>query len=266
VTGNSALYVGTVTHQRARPRRHGLRYRIFMLLLDLDEMEGLDRRLKRFSRNRFNILSFFDRDHLDESGAQIRPAIEASLAAHRIDLPAPSISVLCMPRVFGHAFNPLTVYFCRDAAGRLAAIVYAVRNTFGQRHDYVLPVSGTRSGWVAQGCNKAFYVSPFLPMDLRYAFEVAEPGERVLVGVDVHNEDGLLLAANFEGARRPLTDASLMQAVFSHPWQVIGVMAAIHWEAVKIVLKGFRFFPQPRATRKLLRPALGDAHEKGGVG
>jgi DUF1365 family protein len=266
VTANSALYVGTVTHERARPRRHSLRYRIFMLLLDLDELAELDLRLKRFSRNRFNILSFFDRDHLDESGAQIRPAIEASLAAHGIALPAPAISVLCMPRVFGHGFNPLTVYFCRDAEGRLAAIVYAVRNTFGQRHDYVLPVSGIRNGWVAQGCDKRFYVSPFLPMDLRYAFEVAEPGERVLVGVDVHDADGLLLAAGFEGARRPLTDATLMKAVLTHPWQVIGVMAAIHWEAVKIVLKGFRFFPQPCETRKLLRPALGDAHEKGGAG
>jgi len=266
VTGNSALYVGTVTHQRARPRRHGLRYRIFMLLLDLDELEGLDRSLKRFSRNRFNILSFFDRDHFDAGRAGIRPAIEASLAAHGIELPAPSISLLCMPRVFGHAFNPLTVYFCRDAAGRLAAIVYAVRNTFGQRHDYVLPVAGTRGGWVAQGCDKVFYVSPFLPMDLRYAFEVAEPGERVLVGVDVHDEDGLLLAANFEGGRRPLTDANLAKAVLTHPLQMIGVMAAIHWEAVKIVLKGLRFFPQPRETRKLLRPALESSHEKGGAG
>ena len=265
MTPVSALYDGVVTHARTRPRRHALRYRIFMLLLDLDELEDLDRRLKRFSRNRFNLLSFFDRDHLDGAEA-IRPAIEASLAAHGLDLPRPSIAMLCMPRVLGHAFNPLTVYFCRDGDGRLAAMVYAVRNTFGQRHDYVLPVARARGGWVEQGCDKAFYVSPFLPMDLRYAFEVAEPGEAVHVGVDVHDEAGLLLSASFAGERRPLTDANLLKAVLTHPWQVLGVMAAIHWEAVKILLKGFRFFPQPRGTRGLKRPALDAAHEKGGAG
>lgn len=265
MTPVSALYDGLVTHSRTRPRRHALRYRIFMLLLDLDELEALDQRLKRFSRNRLNLLSFFDRDHLDGAEA-IRPAIEASLASHGIDVPRPSIAMLCMPRVLGHAFNPLTVYFCRDGDGKLAAIVYAVRNTFGQRHDYVLPVARARGGWVEQGCEKAFYVSPFLPMDLRYAFEVAEPGEVAHVGVDVHDEDGLLLSASFAGERKPLTDATLLRALLTHPWQVVGVMAAIHWEAVKILLKGFRFFPQPRATRKLKRPVLDAAQEKGGAG
>lgn len=266
MTQTSRLYVGQVKHERARPRRHRLSYGIFMLLLDLDDLEVLDRRLKLFSLERFNLMSFHADDHADEPGIGVKASVLARLAERGIDLPDARVSLLCMPRVLGHGFNPLSVYFCHDAEGRLAMIVYAVRNTFGQRHDYVLPVNGIRSGWVAQGCDKQFYVSPFLPMDLRYAFEVAEPGEGVLVGVDVHDEDGLLLAANFEGERRPLTDASLLKVVLTHPWQVLGVMAAIHWEAVKIAFKGFRFFPQPRATRGLKRPALDAAQEKGGAG
>lgn len=250
----SGLYAGVVAHQRLRPRRHGLRYRIFMLLLDLDELDQLDGRLRLFSRGRFNLLSFHDRDHLDPGEGSLRAFVESRLAAHQIEVPDLHVALLCMPRVLGHGFNPLSVYFCRDGQGRLAAIIYAVRNTFGQRHDYVLPVRRERAGWVQQGCDKVFYVSPFLPMDLRYAFEVAAPGQGVHVGVDVHDEAGLLLAASFAGERTPLTDAALLRAVLGHPWQVIGVLAAIHWEAIRIVLKGFGFHPQPRGTRGLRRP------------
>ncbi|WP_421737032.1 DUF1365 domain-containing protein [Caulobacter sp.] len=261
MTRGSAIYAGEVVHDRARPKRHHLRYRVFMLLLDLDELEDLDRELKRFSLNRFNLLSFFDRDHVGAEGQSAKAAVLDKLAGQGIVLADPRISLLCMPRVLGHGFNPLSVYFCHDGGGALAAIVYAVRNTFGGRHDYVLPVRRERGGWVDQGCAKTFHVSPFLPMDLRYAFEIAPPGQGVHVGVDTFDEQGLVLSASFDGARRELTDAALLRALLGHPWQVVGVLAAIVWEALKIVLKGFRTYPDPTVP-----PRQDRAQRKGGAG
>lgn len=264
MTRTSGLYVGEVVHERSRPKRHRLRYRIFMLLLDLEDIEALDRSLKRFSVNRFNLLSVHDSDQGVPAGQTLRQSVLAKLAAHGIVLEAPRIALLCMPRVLGHGFNPLSVYFCREADGRLAAIVYAVCNTFGQRHDYVLPVRRERGGWVEQGCGKRFHVSPFMPMDLRYSFELAAPGETVHVGVDVHDDEGLLLTASFAGVHHPLTDATLMRALLTHPWQIVGILAAIIWEAVKIALKGFRIYPSPPPP-SAPPPSLDPAQEKGGA-
>ncbi|WP_419252064.1 DUF1365 domain-containing protein [Caulobacter sp. ErkDOM-YI] len=260
MTQASALYVGEVAHQRSRPRRHGLRYRVFMLLLDLDELDALDRRLKWFSLDRFNLLSFHSRDHAETPGQEVKAMVQARLDAHGIDLPDARISLLCMPRVLGHGFNPLSVYFCRDETGELKAIVHAVRNTFGQRHDYVLPVRGERGGWVRQASDKLFHVSPFLPMDLRYVFEIAPPGEAVHVGIDVFDEEGLKLAASFDGRRVALTDKALGRTLMGHPLQVVGVLAGIHWEAVKMVLKGFGLFGSPSPS------GVAIPKEKGGAG
>ena len=252
MTLRSALYSGHVVHERMRPKRHRLRYRVFMLLLDLDEIDGLDRTLKRFSRGRWNLIGFHDRDHLEDPEASLKDTVLAKLRAHGLD--ATRVSVLAMPRILGKGFNPLSVFFCHDMDGKLIATVHAVRNTFGQRHDYVLPARRIVGGWVEQGAAKAFYVSPFLPMDLRYGFEIAPPAESVHVGVDVLDEDGLVLAATFSGERRDLTDRAIWQALVSHPWQVAGILAAIHWEALKLVLKGFRYFPQDPATRRRPTP------------
>lgn len=253
MTLRSALYSGRVVHERMRPKRHRLSYRVFMLLLDLDEIDALDRSLKRFSRARLNLIGFHDRDHLDDPDASLKEVALAKLRAEGLD--AARISVLAMPRILGKGFNPLSVFFCHDADGKLVATIHAVRNTFGQRHDYVLPARRTVGGWVEQDARKAFYVSPFLPMDLRYGFEIAPPAEAVHVGVDVLDEEGLVLAATFSGERRDLTDPAIWKALAGHPWQVAGILAAIHWEALKLVAKGFRIFPQDRATRGLRRPA-----------
>jgi len=250
----SGLYAGTVFHGRLRPRRHRLRYGIFMLALDLDEIEGLAAQLKLLAHNAWGLVSLHDRDFAGRIRAPLRPQIEALLAAAGYDLAGGRITLLCMPRLLGHGFNPLSVYFCHDQDDRLVATVQAVRNTFGQRHDYVLPALTSADGRVRQACRKAFHVSPFMPMDLDYQFDLLPPAERVAVGITVHDEAGLLLVASFAGERQDLTDGALWRAVVSHPWQLVGVLAAIHWEAVKLVLKGFRLFPGPKpgegATRR----------------
>ena len=243
----SGLYPGVVTHARLRPRAHRLRYRIFMLLLDLDELRALDRSLKLFGVDRLRLTGFSEADHLDGSARTLRAQVEAHLADAGIVAGGP-IRLLCMPRILGGAFNPLSVYFCHRPDGALRAILYEVNNTFGERHSYLIPVEdGRTAGPLRHGADKAFYVSPFMDMDLRYAFHITPPGAQVSVAIDVCDDGGRLLVAAFAGQRQPLTDANLWKAWLGHPWMTLGVLAAIHWEALKIWLKGEKIRRRPRA-------------------
>jgi len=244
---NSALYAGQVVHARLRPRRHKLVYRVFSLMLDLDELGALSSRLRLFGHNRAAVFSFHDRDHGD-GGGDLRRWLAAQLEAAGIVLSVPKITVLCYPRIFGYVFNPLTVWFCRDG-DELKAILYEVHNTFHERRTYAIPVaSGANS--IEQTCSKQLYVSPFVPMDCAYAFHIEPPGEKVLVAIDETDPQGLLLKASFSGTHQPLTDATLLRALFAYPLMTLKVTAAIHWEAVKLWTKGVPVFRHRAATKQ----------------
>ncbi len=252
MTGPSALYKGLVVHRRFGAVEHKLRYAMTMALLDLDDLDALDRRLRLFSRNRFNLFAFHDRDHLLKGaapGTTLRGMVEAELAAAGLDLARGAIRLLSLPRILGHAFNPLSVYFCHHADGRLGAMLYEVNNTFGQRHCYLIPVDGDAGGTVAQSCDKVFYVSPFLDMDLRYDFRILPPGEQLSVAVDGSRGGARLIAASFAGERLALTDATLLKTFLGHPLLSLSVVAGIHWEALKLWRKGatLRGRPAPPA-------------------
>lgn len=242
----SGLYPGLVVHARTRPRAHALRYRIFMLLLDLDEGPRLSRGLRFFGFDAPALFSFHSRDHGDGSDRPLKAQVEAHLSEAGLETGGP-IRLLCMPRVLGGVFNPLSVYFCHRSDGALSAILYEVNNTFGDRHSYLIPAPEAQPGeTLRQAIDKGFYVSPFMDMDLTYAFTIRPPGEKVAVSIEVADGEGPLLSASFAGARRPLDDRALLAAWFSHPWMTLGVMGAIHWEALKIWLKGERLRSRPR--------------------
>jgi DUF1365 family protein len=228
---SSHIYVGQVVHQRHRPKKHNLRYRVFSVLVDLDELPQLDA-LRWFGHNRAALFSFRDADHGD--GRPLRDWVADQLAGE--GLPAPSrIRLLCYPRILGYVFNPLTVWYCDDATGKPLATIYEVHNTFGERHTYVLPAAAAQ-----QEADKAFYVSPFIDMDCRYEFRLSQPDERVRVAIN-ETQDGVpLLYAAFIGAREPFTDATLLKLFFSHPLMTFKVTAGIHWEALRLILKGIR--------------------------
>jgi len=241
----SALYVGSVMHRRVAPRRHRLRYRSFWLLIDLDETDALDR-LRLFSRNRFNLISFHDADHGDGGTRPLRAYVERTLAEHAIHWDGGRVALLCMPRILGYVFNPLSIYFCYRRDGSLAALLYEVRNTFGQMHSYLLPVV-TDTPLVHQRCAKVFYVSPFLGMDLTYDFRVAPPAGKVSVVVSASDARGPVLVASLAGERRELSDRALALAWLTHPLLTLKVVGAIHWEALRIWWKGIRLQPRPPA-------------------
>ncbi|HYD27271.1 DUF1365 domain-containing protein [Brevundimonas sp.] len=243
----SALYRGEVMHRRLRPRQHRLAYRVFWLLLDLSEIDRLDRSLKLFSRNRFNLLSFHDRDHGDGSGTALREQIEALLARAGLDSGGGPIRLLTMPRVLGYVFNPISLFYCHHPDGRLAAMIYEVTSTFGVRHAYLIPVppADQAVGRISQGAAKALHVSPFMGMEMDYEFRGRVPGERLELSIGGFDADGPLINAAMIADRRPLTDAALLSAVAAIPLLTFKVVAAIHWEALKLWLKGVRLRPAP---------------------
>ncbi|MFC7454223.1 DUF1365 domain-containing protein [Insolitispirillum peregrinum] len=241
----SGAYVGSVMHQRHQPTAHRLQYRVFSLYLDIDELGQLDRTLRWFSFNRFNLFSLFDRDHGAADGSALRPWVEEQLNRAGISATGGRIGMLCYPRLFGFVFNPLTVFFCHDADDRLTAVLYEVRNTFGQRHTYLLPVSDPASSVVRHGCDKRFYVSPFISMDAHYDFRILVPGEKTILAIHETNAGGALLDARFIGHRRELTDRTLIRLLLTHPLMTLKVVAGIHWEALKLWRKGMPFFSRP---------------------
>jgi DUF1365 family protein len=241
---SSGLYAGLVTHRRLRPRAHRLRYSVFYLLLDLDEVEVLAKRLRLFSHNRFNLFSFHDRDHAAGATKLPRDKIEQHLQDAGIDLGGP-IRLLTMPRILGYAFNPLSIYFCHRGDGSLSAIFYEVNNTFGQRHNYLIPVAAGVKGPIRQESRKSFYVSPFMSTNMVYSFCVVPPQDDVAVSVTGRDEAGPLIIARLAATRQALSDAALARAFFAYPLLTLKVVAGIHWEALMIWLKGMRLYPRP---------------------
>lgn len=239
------VFVGSVVHQRLRPKRHRLRYRAYWTLLDVGP-DGLDTLgLRLLSWNRFNLFSFRSCDHGDGSDRPLRTQIEAHLAGAGIDLAGGRILMLAMPRVLGYSFNPLSVYFCYRADETLTAIVYEVHNTFQQRHCYVIPVTGPDSGLVRQAIGKTLYVSPFLPMKMQYGFIVRPPGDEIMVAVSGRDAEGPLINTALKGRYQPLGDGRLAALFFSLPLLTFKMIGAIHWEALRLWRKGIALVERP---------------------
>lgn len=241
---HSALYAGSVMHHRMRPKQHRLRYSVFYLLIDLDEVDELAGRLRLFSHNRFNLFSFHDRDHGIGAAASPRDRIERHLREAGIEAGG-AIRLLTMPRILGYAFNPLSIYFCYKRDSSLSAIFYEVNNTFGQRHNYLIPVPPDARLPIRQESRKSFYVSPFLSIDMVYSFSVTPPEKDLAVSVIGRDAQGPLIVAKLAATRRDLTDAALTRAFCAYPLLTLKVIAGIYWEALLIRLKGIRLHDRP---------------------
>ena len=241
----SAIYTGSVMHRRVKPRAHSFRYSAYWLLFDIDELPLLHRRLCFFSHNRWNVFSFHDADHGSGSGTPLRAQIDRHLGKAGIDLDGGPVRILCMPRILGFVFNPLSVHFCYGRDGALKALLYEVHNTFRQRHSYLIGVPHHPGVTVEQTCAKRFYVSPFMQMAMTYRFKVRAPSEAVSVLICGDDAGGPVIAAALEGQRRELTDAALLRVFVAMPLMTAKVAAAIHWQAVRLWLKGLAIVPRP---------------------
>jgi uncharacterized protein len=266
----AALYFGDVMHARLKPIGHRFSYRVMSLLVDLDRLDAADRQSRLFGVNRAALYSFNEADHGERDGSALRIYAQRCAAERGIDLTSGRVVLLCYPRLLGYTFNPLSAYFCYRADGELALMIYEVRNTFGDIHAYVLPVKPGESSdaGVRQAQEKLFYVSPFIGMTMRYHFRVSPPGDSVKLRILETDRDGPLLAATFNGRRRALTTAALLRSFCSLPLVTLKIVAAIHWEALRLWLKGVR--PVPRPTIVAVKPvntvlATGECNDYSGT-
>jgi DUF1365 family protein len=229
---------------------HRFSYRVMSLLIDLDRLEAADRQSPLFGVNRAALYSFREADHGNRDGSPLRAYAQACAAERGIDLSGGRVLLLCYPRLLGYTFNPLSVYFCYRAGGELALIIYEVRNTFGEIHPYVLPVQPAEvsAAGVRQSQDKLFYVSPFIEMAMRYHFRVVQPREHVKLRILATDRSGPLLAATFNGCRRALNNVELLRAFFGLPLVTLKIVAAIHWEALRLWVKGARLVPRQNAA------------------
>lgn len=237
----AALYFGTVMHARLRPVCHRFSYRVMSLLIDLDRLDEADRQSRLFGVNRAALFSFHEADHGDRATGSLSRYVRDMAARNGVALAGGRILLLCYPRLFGYVFNPLSVYFCYQASGELALLIYEVRNTFGGIHTYVQPVAAAdgRSDTLRHSEAKQFYVSPFMAMDMRYHFRVSPPGQLAKVRILQTGADGgPVLAAGFCGKHHALTSRALLGAFLAIPLLTFKVVAAIHWEALRLWLKG----------------------------
>jgi uncharacterized protein len=252
---SSCLYVGVVVHRRVRPVKHQLRYKVYNLFVDVDELPALDRRFRFFSYNRFNIFSLSDRKFGPGDGTSIRDNVWSLVRTAGCGTEVKRIFMLCYPAVLGRVFNPLTTYYCYDAEGRVCLMIYEVSNTFGERHSYVIP-TGTSDN---QSHAKKFYVSPFNAVEGRYDFSAEAPAETLALGIGLRVDGAPVMQAWFKGTRTALGDAALIRSFFSLPLQPLKVMGGIHLEALKLWWKGLRLVARPVALNPNISIAE-DAH------
>ena len=238
-----ALYLARVMHARTTPARR-FTYRVFSLLLDIDDLAGSAAGCALLSIERFNVLSFRRKDHGRRDGSELRPWVEACLSRAGIAERPDAIRLLAFPRLWSFAFNPLSIYYCY-ANGRLRAVVYDVRNTFGESHAYVAPIETQNDCFARHAADKVFYVSPLIGMRGTYRFALKDPGESLSIAIQLFDDAGLVLTATQTGSRRLLTSWEACKAVAGHPLMTLKVIAAIHWEALGTWLKGAHLVERP---------------------
>jgi DUF1365 family protein len=242
----ACVYRSEVMHQRFFLTQYRFRYRVFSLLLDIDKVDSAAASTWLFSRNRFNLLSFHDRDHLPDGTDDLRGWAEGVLADGGLDGSGLRIRLLCFPRVLGWVFNPLSLWYCEDDRGAPVAIIAEVRNTFGERHCYLLkPQEGANHWPVRQSHAKDFHVSPFISMDAGYDFRLSRPEETLRIVIREFQDSRLMLVATQTGRRLPFSSKQLLTQTLRVPLQTLKVLAAIHWHALKIWLQGGQFHRKP---------------------
>jgi len=234
---SSCIYSGLTTHKRFKPKKHFFTYKTFSLLIDLKEIEDLEKKIKFFSYNKFNILSFYNIDHGPRDGSSLNNWTKKILSKAKINISGGKIKLLCFPRFFGYVFNPLSIFYCYDKKSKLKAVLYEVKNTFNEQHTYVFR-SNASSNIILHKCQKKFYVSPFIAMKTFYNFRLSKPKNNISVLIKQSDVSGLLLIAHQVGKRIKLNSYNLLVQFLKHPLMSFKVIAAIHFEAFRLWLKG----------------------------
>ena len=236
---NSSIYNGTVIHKRFKPKIHFFKYKVFSLLIDLSDLNYLNKKISFFSYNSFNLISFFDRDHGVRDGSSLIDWVKKNLIENNINSENIKIKLLCYPRIFGYVFNPLSVFFVYDHHENLISILYEVKNTFGEQHTYVFKAKN--NNLLQHNCSKKFHVSPFIEMNCDYFFRILRPSEKISVVIDQYQLNEKILFASQDGKRVDFNSKELLKSYLKHPLMTFKIISAIHFEAFKLWMKGIKF-------------------------
>ena len=235
----SCIYNGAVIHKRFKPKIHFFKYRVFSLLIDLSELEKLDKTINFFSYNKFNLISFFDKDHGDRDGSNLKDWVIKQLEKQNINVENIKIKILCYPRILGYVFNPLSIFFVYDNNNTIIAILYEVKNTFGEQHTYIFKIKN-KKGIIENNCKKKFFVSPFMDLESKYYFKILYPNNKLSVVIDQRDNHGKLLFASQDGIRSDLSSKNLIFSYLKHPLMTFKIISAIHFEALRLWSKGIK--------------------------
>ena len=236
----SSIYNGQVIHKRFKPKVHSFRYDVFSLLIDLSELETLDKQVNFFSYNKFNWISFYDKDHGDRDGSSLINWVQKNLRKNKISTENIKIKILCYPRIFGFVFNPLSVFYVYNSNENLISILYEVKNTFGEQHTYIFRIEKD-ANLIQNNCSKKFHVSPFIQMNCNYFFRLLKPGNKISVIIDQYENEDKILYASQDGIRTDFNTKYLVKSFLNHPLMTFKIIIAIHYEAFKLWSKGIKF-------------------------
>ena len=236
----SSIYNGKVIHKRFKPKEHFFKYSVFSLLIDLSELNQLDKEIKFFSFNKFNLISFYEKDHGSRDGSSLVAWVKKNLEVNNIHFKDIKIKLLCYPRIFGYVFNPLSVFFIYNSNEKLISILYEVKNTFGEQHTYIFKVDDDLKLF-QHNCSKKFHVSPFIEMDCNYFFRILKPEDKMSVIIDQYQANEKILYASQDGKRVDFNSKELLKSYLKHPLMTFKIISAIHFEAFKLWTKGIKF-------------------------
>ena len=200
---NSCIYNGSVIHKRFKPKEHFFKYKVFSLLIDLSELNKLNDKLKFFSLNKFNLISFYEKDNGERDGSSLINWVKFNLSNNNIKTENIKIKLLCYPRILGYVFNPLSIFFIYDKDNNLISILYEVKNTFNEQHTYVFKTEKGKN-LIENFCNKKFHVSPFIEMECKYYFKILNPDNNLSIIINQSDNEGKLLYASQDGVKKKI--------------------------------------------------------------
>jgi uncharacterized protein len=246
-TPAAALYDGQVMHARMKPKPHRFNYHVYSLMVDITRLNEANESSTFFSVNRFNLLSFHEKDHGACDGSDLQEHVKKLLREAGLKIEPTRILLICYPRVLGFTFNPISVYFAYDAGNQLIGVIYEVRNTFGEMHTYVAPVleNELNEAGLRQERAKLFYVSPFMDMPMTYHFRLKPPTDVCAIRILEHDQNGPILAASFIGRYCAMSGISAVRVFLRNPFLPLKIVGGIHFEAARLWFKGIRFFTRP---------------------
>ena len=244
----SFIYNGQVIHKRFKPKEHFFKYKVFSLFIDLSEIKEIEKKISFFSYNKFNLISFFDKDHGDRNGTSLVEWVKNNLKKSGLNTREIKIKLLCYPRIFGYVFNPLSIFFVYNSKSSLIAILYEVKNTYGEQHTYVFKTNPNEKN-IQNCCEKKFYVSPFMDLSSKYYFKILDPQNKLSVVIDQRDKEGKLLFASQDGIRSELSSKNLILSYIKHPLMTFKIISAIHFEALRLWMKGIKLIKKGKKIK-----------------